>query len=379
MSADSTGAETAKISKQDSQCKQQEHPITTNTTSKMRRLINEAFTVYEFRKTVFSRLSAYEVAKLSCSFGIVLDDRERKKYLNIARDIFPDTRLIDKLIAQGVAITLMGSNLRILTRRLQDPNWYEKMRADRLHSLRKKTNDSSRELRKHRIWVAVIAPMPPARGTHSTSSSSGARSHLEDIEIPGEWSPMPWWIRRTEIFNRSGPDRPTDKLTLQTPVDVTFRVDRFIGQRKNTVFVSGPDDHTLLRVPSLSRDSLAVEYIRLHRDPFVVSKQQQSTNMHAVWNGLNRHKLKLILLPLSSMTGGIFPIPIFDCCSLPGCQQEQGERLFKVIDCCRCKGRCQAARQDPLPLIPDPWGIKNIFPNNPVKFESRFLSHDREN
>lgn len=77
MSSNGTGTETSIISKSDNQGKQQESPAATRA-SKMRQLINEAFSAYEVRKTVFSQLSAYEVAKLSWSFGIGLDDRAKE-------------------------------------------------------------------------------------------------------------------------------------------------------------------------------------------------------------------------------------------------------------------------------------------------------------
>jgi hypothetical protein len=389
MSADGPGAEASKISKRDNQGKQQGPPATTNT-SKMRQLINEAFSAYEVRKKLFSQLSAYEVAKLSWSFGIGLDERERRKYLNIARDIFQDTGPIDRLIAQGVAITLMGSNLHILTRRLRDPNWYESMRADRLYSLRKKRNDPSQELAKHRIWIAVLAPLSPARIEGDINSSGSMQAFFDDIEIPGEWRDSledgnlpggPFYFFRAP---------PTDKWTMANPVDVTFRVDRLVRHSGNKICLYGTEEHTFTKVPTLPVDGLVIEYIRLHRNPFVVRKQR-SIGDGTLQLGLNRHKLMLALIPSFVRTCQIFPIPMFDCCDRPSCFQDQDDQDKELIDCCSCNGGCEAVQQYPLPVIRHeariPIGLIQairaasdaIPPGNRFVFESIFFSRDPRN
>jgi hypothetical protein len=155
---------------------------------------------------MFDRLTAYETARLCRAFLVSLNSRERKEYLSNARDIFPEIDTLQKFIAQGVAITLMGTSLRILAKRLRNLQWYQKMRAAQLVSLPRASGDPSKELPKHRVWVAVIAPPPPLVIVNNEERDVyHIRRSFQDIPIPGTWNLCmgQWWF--LELFAHPTP------------------------------------------------------------------------------------------------------------------------------------------------------------------------------
>lgn len=226
----------------------------------------------------------------------------------------------------------MGSNLRILTRRLQDPDWYERMRAGRLRSLREKANDSSKELPKHRIWIAVIAP-PAGSIPDREKAPWSYRWETKSIEIPGRWnrgSRLSWgdgFLPRT---------RSTDIWVMADPVDTTIHVVRFAQHKRNKINVAGDHQRAF-------EDSGAIEYIRLHRNPSLV-RNQGFIGDSLPWYGPNRHNLMVALAPTSiGSTCWVFPLPMFDCCGDARCN---GSQYDKLINCCSCQGICEEPRQD---------------------------------
>ncbi|PSN58743.1 hypothetical protein BS50DRAFT_442640, partial [Corynespora cassiicola Philippines] len=86
----------------------------------------EVLTPYETRKTIFDHLSAYDTAKLDMALGGVLDDAERKRYLNPVRDLIYDVPAMDSLLQDGMKLMLFGADVAFLQQRLHNTKDYLK-------------------------------------------------------------------------------------------------------------------------------------------------------------------------------------------------------------------------------------------------------------
>jgi hypothetical protein len=90
---------------------------------------------YESRKGILQQLSAWDVAKLDLYLGGILDEQERKAYLNPIRDIFYHVAELNSLLKGGMKLVLLGNDTSHLYRRLKDPGRYATRtnRSKRLH------------------------------------------------------------------------------------------------------------------------------------------------------------------------------------------------------------------------------------------------------
>ncbi|KAF1964750.1 hypothetical protein BU23DRAFT_425538, partial [Bimuria novae-zelandiae CBS 107.79] len=81
---------------------------------------------YDARKRILQHLSAWEIAKLNVCLGHVLDDRELTAYIRPFRDLFFDEKEMEYLVAEGMKLVLLGNDVPLLRKRLQDPVSYLK-------------------------------------------------------------------------------------------------------------------------------------------------------------------------------------------------------------------------------------------------------------
>ncbi|KAF1965732.1 hypothetical protein BU23DRAFT_426825, partial [Bimuria novae-zelandiae CBS 107.79] len=79
---------------------------------------------YDARKRILQHLSAWEIAKLDICLGHVLDEREITAYIRPARDLFFNEKEMDCLVAEGMKLVLLGNDVPLLRKRLQDPVSY---------------------------------------------------------------------------------------------------------------------------------------------------------------------------------------------------------------------------------------------------------------
>lgn len=79
---------------------------------------------YECRKGVLQHLSAWDVAKLDLCLDSVLDERERRIYLNPVRDLFQDITELGIMIKAGMKLVLIGNDVVHLQLRQACPARY---------------------------------------------------------------------------------------------------------------------------------------------------------------------------------------------------------------------------------------------------------------
>jgi hypothetical protein len=84
----------------------------------------DVLTPYDTRKEVFSWLSAFDIAKLDLLLEHILDETERRTYLNPVRDIVWNRSQMNSLAMQGMKLILCGDDDPLLHQRLHDTESY---------------------------------------------------------------------------------------------------------------------------------------------------------------------------------------------------------------------------------------------------------------
>ncbi|KAK3216195.1 hypothetical protein GRF29_8g2555733 [Pseudopithomyces chartarum] len=79
-----------------------------------------------FRRTLLGMLRPYDIAKLAASLACELTKAEKRAYMDVTDDIFPDRSELDKIQDKGCCIHIFGADLAKLRLRLQRPLYYER-------------------------------------------------------------------------------------------------------------------------------------------------------------------------------------------------------------------------------------------------------------
>ena len=88
---------------------------------------------YESRKSILQQLSAWDVAKLDLCLGFILDEQERKAYLNPIRDLSYHVVELNSLLKGGMKLVLLGNDVPRFYKRLKYPGRYAKRTNGRKH------------------------------------------------------------------------------------------------------------------------------------------------------------------------------------------------------------------------------------------------------
>ena len=81
--------------------------------------------VSPFRRTLLGMLRPYDIAKLAATLSCDLTKAERKIYMDIIDDIYPNRLELDKLQDKGCCVHIFGADMAKLRLRLQRPLYYE--------------------------------------------------------------------------------------------------------------------------------------------------------------------------------------------------------------------------------------------------------------
>lgn len=79
-----------------------------------------------FRRTLLGMLRPYDIAKLAASLACELTKAEKRAYMDVTDDIFPDRSELDRIQDKGCCIHIFGADLAKLRLRLQRPLYYER-------------------------------------------------------------------------------------------------------------------------------------------------------------------------------------------------------------------------------------------------------------
>ncbi|KAF2849420.1 hypothetical protein T440DRAFT_533451 [Plenodomus tracheiphilus IPT5] len=119
---------------------------------------------YEIRKSILHYISAYDAAKLERSGALLLDVRERIRYLSPIRDLLWDTDNIQKLLGSGMKLRVIGADVQALKDRLCDTKGYVR---------------NNKHCRKLQIYLVGTFPVqgtpPPALKSMLDYSITGVR------------------------------------------------------------------------------------------------------------------------------------------------------------------------------------------------------------
>ncbi len=77
-----------------------------------------------FRSTVLSLLCPFEISTFLQATRCHLSEWERNRYLDILDDIFEDSAIITQMVAAGMTVRIVGSDVARLQIRLTDPSTY---------------------------------------------------------------------------------------------------------------------------------------------------------------------------------------------------------------------------------------------------------------
>lgn len=89
----------------------------------------------DFRVTIMSMLTPFDVAKFLLVTGCAVSREERRRHMNPIMDIVKDTTDLVELLQLGCRVVVVGEDLRLLAWRLVDPSGYV-MRFGNGHVLR---------------------------------------------------------------------------------------------------------------------------------------------------------------------------------------------------------------------------------------------------
>jgi hypothetical protein len=221
---------------------------------------------YPIRKMLFRHLGALDVAKVICAAKLeeVVGEKEKEKFLNPLRDLFTDAELSDvrKMINEGAAITLWGSDLKRLFERVGDQSGYRDKHQSSVG-----------------LHLAITAFPVPRVKTASNKSLQRRRQSVSSsfkkhpISLPGLW--QLWTYSAEDPSERSKSNTPDSSSTL-TEIPYDFAIER--NSYFSRMLLPSADILNLFRYgdedpgTSCPCHSDDLQYVNLHQSPHLLKQ-----------------------------------------------------------------------------------------------------------